>query len=352
MRLLAALSFLSLLAPLAGAAQQPRVAIAAAADQGAASPHFTDPQARLIATGRFAVVDLVDVMSSTPSLAQLQAYDAVLTWSNFSYHDGDALGDALADYVDAGGGVVVATFANTSTQPDRYLGGRWISGGYEIIPGRGDVVAFVHATLGAIHHPTHPTVAGVTSFDGGSGSFRPYRTSLSSHGVEVASWSDGKTLVAVSTSWSTRVDLGFVPPSAVADPAFWTPGTDGDLLLANALEYAAGQATVGPRLSVSGLVAGQTAVLTVVHATPGGLVGLGSSLTGPGPSQVVISGCGSQTLLLSRPIRAQPPALADPGGTALFQAPVPPGAAGRSVWLQAFDPASCRASNALAEVIG
>lgn len=341
-----------LLPAAADAAQLPKVAIAAAAETDPGALAFKDPQARLLATGRFAAVDLVDVMTATPTLGQLQAYDAVMTWSNYSYASGDALGDLLADYVDSGGGVVVAVFANTSTQVDRYLGGRWISGGYEIVPGRGSVIAFSPATLGAIHDPGHPTVAGVTSFDGGTGSFRPYRTTLSSHGVEIASWNDGKTLVAVSSQWPTRVDLGFVPSSAVADPAFWVPGTDGDLLLANAMSYAAGQSTLGPRLSAAGLVAGQQVTLTVDEATPGGLVAFAYSAAGPGPTSVSVSGCGILTVELSQPIRLLSPMVADPMGQAVMSARVPAGAGGVAVWIQAFDAASCRTSNLLAEVVG
>jgi len=344
--------FLALLAPGIAAAQLPRVAIAAAADTAPNSTEFTDPRDRLLASGRFAAVDLLEVMTATPTLSQLQAYDAVLTWSNYSYADGDALGDVLADYVDAGGGVVVAVFANTSTQVDRYLGGRWITGGYEVVPGRGSVVAFSPAGLGAIHDPAHPTVAGVSSFHGGSGSFRPYRRTLSSHGVEIASWDDGKTLVAVSSLFLTRVDLGFLPPSDAADPAYWASGTDGDKLLANAMSYAAGQATLGPRLSVAGLVAGQTAVLTVEEATPNRLVGFAYSAVGPGPSTAAVAGCGNLSVSLSRPIRLLGPMLADASGTAVLSVPVPAAASGRDVWLQALDSVSCRLSNPVAATVG
>ena len=76
------------------------------------------------------------------------------------------------------------------------------------------------------------------------------------------------------------------------------------------------------------------------------------SVTGPGPAAVTVSGCGPQTVELSRPILLLGPMLADANGQAVLRVPVPPGAGGRSVWLQAFDAVSCRLSNALAETIG
>ena len=65
--LTATLLFLLLAAAGLSAAQLPRVAIAASADPSAASAHFTDPQTRLLASGRFAAVDLVEVMAATPT---------------------------------------------------------------------------------------------------------------------------------------------------------------------------------------------------------------------------------------------------------------------------------------------
>lgn len=50
------------------------------------------------------------VQSGTPSLAFLEQYDSVLFWSNYYPSDASALGNLLADYVDAGGHVVRATF--------------------------------------------------------------------------------------------------------------------------------------------------------------------------------------------------------------------------------------------------
>jgi hypothetical protein len=74
------------------------VAIAAAASSSSAACQFTDVRDKLLASGLFNSVELVDVVGSTPTLARLLHYDALLTWSNSQFQDAVALGDVLADY--------------------------------------------------------------------------------------------------------------------------------------------------------------------------------------------------------------------------------------------------------------
>jgi len=213
----------------------PDVAIVAAAASSSSDPRFTDPQAKLMSTGQFNSVTIINAATGTPTLAQLQAFESVMTWSNVNYSNPVLLGDTLADYVDSGGGVVVAVFANSTTTALRRLEGRWITGGYEVIPSAsGNQTG--QAFLGNILVPGHPTMNGVSSFDGGSSSFRPVTTSLTPGSTKIAEWSDGKTLVAVGASIH-RADLGFYPPSNAVSSTWWNQNTDGALLMANALTY-------------------------------------------------------------------------------------------------------------------
>jgi hypothetical protein len=77
----------------------------AAADDAQAS----DVKARLDALREFAAIDTLNCAFATPTSAQLTAYGAVLLWSHVvAFHDAALLGDALADYVDAGRTLVVA----------------------------------------------------------------------------------------------------------------------------------------------------------------------------------------------------------------------------------------------------
>lgn len=64
----------------------------------------------LTGTGKFTSVTTINNTSSLTA-ADLLAFDAVLTWSDNFYGNPTGLGDALKAYVDAGGGVVAATYA-------------------------------------------------------------------------------------------------------------------------------------------------------------------------------------------------------------------------------------------------
>jgi hypothetical protein len=56
-------------------------------------------------------VDYVDTRTVTPTLEQLLQYDCVFTWSNYPYADRWGFGNALADYVDVGGKVILGQWA-------------------------------------------------------------------------------------------------------------------------------------------------------------------------------------------------------------------------------------------------
>jgi len=56
------------------------------------------------------VVDYFDARNATPDATLLSTYNAVHTWANYAYFNNVAMGDALADFVDAGGRVVLGAF--------------------------------------------------------------------------------------------------------------------------------------------------------------------------------------------------------------------------------------------------
>jgi hypothetical protein len=82
----------------------------------------------LVASGLFIATDIDELpRCGVPTLATLQNYSAVFAWTNNSFGDPTAVGNVLADFVDQGGGVVMATYAfSTSWQ----IGGRMASPGY------------------------------------------------------------------------------------------------------------------------------------------------------------------------------------------------------------------------------
>ncbi len=85
------------------------------------------PVDSLTATGRFSVIDTFDHSAGTPTLPQLLAYDTVLAYSDDTPLEPTALGDVLADYVDAGRCVVLGTYAFSE---DWAFAGRVMSPGY------------------------------------------------------------------------------------------------------------------------------------------------------------------------------------------------------------------------------
>ena len=68
-------------------AQLPSVAIVASDD----AANMADVQSKLVNTGFFDIVDIIDVNSSTPTLATLQTYDAILAYTNFAPFDANRL---------------------------------------------------------------------------------------------------------------------------------------------------------------------------------------------------------------------------------------------------------------------
>jgi len=187
-------------------------------------------------------IDLYDVNQNTPTLAELQDYDAVLVYSNRIYDDPELLGDVLADYADNGGGVVVAVFSwNTHSGSDLRLKGRYMDENYGAIQ-FGDYDPYSSGSLGTIHEPAHPIMQGVTSFS--TPNFRSGTSALTQGATLIAEYDDGQVLVAVNdTSGIYRTcALGFLPPSDdILSTGAWDSSTDGDLLMHNALLWAAGQ---------------------------------------------------------------------------------------------------------------
>ena len=221
------------------------------------TPQFLDVQSYLLSTNRFDQVDFHDASTAgtTPTLAQLLDYDAVLVWSNGTYASDVDLGNVLADYVDQGGGVVTAVFSTSTTTVGRSLAGRWDTEQYWIIqPRSGNTSGF--ASLGTILEPGHPTAANVSTLSANS-AFRPSTFNLGPGGRMIATWDDGRPLIAVSDTRAGVVDLGLYPLSTVTSPNSWSAaGSDGDTIFANALIYAADSAggTCPPDLNGDGVV--------------------------------------------------------------------------------------------------
>ena len=134
-----------------------------------------------------AVVDTFDGELGTPSLAQMQAYNVVVPFSDSSWANQSSLGDNLADYLASGGVVVACNF-------DWYTGeqgitGRWLSNNYT--PFNNSSSTQYSSSLGT-YVTTHPFMQGVSILN--SNNVQPLV--LNSGASQVALWNNEYPLIA------------------------------------------------------------------------------------------------------------------------------------------------------------
>lgn len=203
------------------------------------STWLEDVQTKLLGTGAFNSVSVFNVATYTPTISEVQVFDAVMVFSDADYSDATALGNVMADYASTyRGGVVCALFELGDSVGTGSMQGRWLSNGYPLMD-RSDV-SWGQASLGTILMPSHPLMSGVSRFKGGSGSARPATMGVYPDTYLVAKWSDGHPLAAVgNVAGINRADLGFFPVSGDAAPGSWDSSTDGATLMANALTWVA-----------------------------------------------------------------------------------------------------------------
>jgi len=186
-------------------------------------------------------IDKFYINTGTPTVQQLSQYAAVMVFTDAGAQNATLLGDNVAAYNDAGGGVVQAVFSWHTSIP---LGGRWQSGGYSPL-NYATQSSGVRLFLGTKHLPNHPVLANVNAFDGGSASYHN-NGGLAAGAVLIADWTNGQPLIAERTGKTGRIiGLNFYPPSSDARSDFWLASTDGGRMMANALVYVPEPATIG-----------------------------------------------------------------------------------------------------------
>lgn len=198
----------------------------------------------LVGTGMFAPGDITyyNVSVGNPTLETLMGYDSVMVWSNSLFYNSTALGNVLADYVDAGGGVVMASFSFYG-YVDVSIAGRITDYSPFNTPG---TTSFTSSTLGT-YNAAHPIMDGVTSL---GGSYRDNVT-LKPGADLVASWADGRPLAATGNGGSV-VGISLYPGESIMT------GLSGDYaqLFANALYYSADAQVVPEPGSIMALLLG------------------------------------------------------------------------------------------------
>lgn len=192
-----------------GACVSNRVLIAAAELDAT----LTTLQTQLNGTGAFSVVDVINTQNSTPTVAQMQQYSVVMSWSDYGGGQNEQLFyDNLATYYDGGGRVVLAVFIVGG-----YPGG---AVGRFLQPGNGYMLFNVTQTnnytsagaqtLGTVFEPASTLMAGVTTVTDSAGwaSNEPLLPGT----TVVANWSGGRPMIVRGQAQGrNRVDLNMWP---------------------------------------------------------------------------------------------------------------------------------------------
>ena len=194
---------------------------------------------KLQATGQFTSVTGVLVNNTTPSVSSMMQYDAVLVYSDgVGFQNPTQMGNNLADYVDAGGGVVIGVFSFHSSSGPITVQGRLRTGNY--VPFNFSGQSGGSMTLVA-DLPSHPILDGVSYLHNGSSGYH-HTVSTVSGATQVAHWSNSRPMVSewVPHGGGGVVGINMFPPSSGARSDFWNQSGDGGILMANALSFVAG----------------------------------------------------------------------------------------------------------------
>ncbi len=155
------------------------------------------------------ISDLISTMSSfddiemthfpldqfgTITLEDLLPYPVVMVQNDFKWSsagtDAETIGNLLADYIDAGGKVIVNMY--TYSYDEWGMSGRFITEGYGPFTGTTQDI-WGEATLGTVYDPLNPIMTDVNAINDNWGHQDP---SLAADAVLLADWSDGQPMIA------------------------------------------------------------------------------------------------------------------------------------------------------------
>jgi hypothetical protein len=242
----------TLLCATAAAAQASVLILGAPVQAGS----LADVQSKITATGVVSgVVDVFNVATGTPTLAMLTAYDAVLVYNESAtvpFASALQLGNVLADYVDQGGGVVEAGLSH-ATAGFKGMQGRFVSANYDVFNINNNQNSC--GGLGHVIRSDSPLMHDIASFNGGASALC-YRLTPKAGADVVALWSNGQALAGYRMDHNgVVVGLNMFPTSSDVSPGGWNPSTDGALLMANSLAFAARELPEPGSLALLGIAA-------------------------------------------------------------------------------------------------
>jgi len=192
------------------------------------SANIENARISLVLTGMFNSSD-IDILPypTTLSISDLLPYDVVLTWTNNVFDDPVNIGNVLKQYVDSGGGVVLATYCYSTTWA---IQGGILDGNYSpFLPTSGQTVSGV-LNMGGLPFPEHPIFDNIT--DAPSYWTNPNYSNppLNTGGILLAQDTDGNNVIAENPNGKV-VGIS-VFPSSLNDGNVET-----SLMFANAIYY-------------------------------------------------------------------------------------------------------------------
>ena len=141
----------------------------------------------LIESGEVNSIEVIDARFNTPTLEDLERFDVLLIWPNFTFQDPTALGDVIADYIDSGRGVIVLGFAFYDYNQ---IAGRFQN---EYCPLESGTIGFREVYLGE-HIADHPLMMGVDDI----ATFFAINATSRDNANTIAYWNNGWPAVATN----------------------------------------------------------------------------------------------------------------------------------------------------------
>ncbi|KAJ3438440.1 pep-cterm sorting domain-containing protein [Anaeramoeba flamelloides] len=176
---------------------------------------------------------------------ELKKYDVAFVYSSdHNFYKPYKLGNMLAQYVEDGGGLVLCSINCLDSDDEHQLYGRIISP--QFLPfGKHSSISEQPCSIGQMVDSKHPILKKVKNFHGGEYSFRIKTKQVYRNSFVIARWEDGNILIAEKTfpknsSYGRVIALNMWPPNNKIDESCWNIKSDGQRLLTNAVEYAAG----------------------------------------------------------------------------------------------------------------
>ncbi len=219
-----------------------------------ACDNATDAINTLVSTGMFTAGDFtVFADPSALQLSDLTPYEAVLAWTNCAFTNSQMVGDVLKQYVDAGGGVVMATYAFSNSWSmtggilDPYYA-PFLPAAEQNVTGTMD--------MNSITEPGHPIFNNILSAPVYTFNSNYSNPPLNTGGILLAKDTGGNNLVAVNESGKC-VGLVIFPENLSSSNA------ETSLLFANALYFVASPSWVVASSKEGAIAPGDSTALTI-----------------------------------------------------------------------------------------